>query len=148
MVKYTTPQAKYSGKSTLLKMKAVAIAKVSLYKTMRLPPKVQACPRQNGQYERLPGSPRSKTAGTGEVHDGPKNHGRYVYGFQRGPKKRPIRLRFLAGPKKTANTFTVFGTSPTPSINVLAGFLGPLRTIHVLTFFLRAAKNYKRTGCS
>ena len=103
-------------------MKAAVVVKVSLYKTMRLPPKVQACPRQNGQYGRLPGGPRWKrpvrarsttgpktTADTFTIFSGSKKSGRYVYGFQRAPKKRPIRLRFSARLKKAANTFTVFG---------------------------------------
>ena len=117
-------------------MKAAAIVKVSLYKTMRLPPKYRRAPRQNGQYGRLPGGPRSKTAGMGKVpgglrakrlvrarsttgpkttadtftvFSGPKKSGRYVYGFQRAPKKRPTHLRFSARPKKAADTFTIFG---------------------------------------
>ena len=55
-----------------------------------------------------------ETASALAVFGGPPKSGRYVYGFQRGQKKRPIRLRYLAGPKKTADTFTVFTTSPTP----------------------------------
>ena len=93
-------------------------------------------PVENCRYGRLPGGPRSKTAGTGEVpgglrakrlvrarsttgpkttadtftvFSGSKKSGRYVCGFQRAPKKRPIRLRFSARPKKAADTFTVFG---------------------------------------
>ena len=103
-------------------MKAAAIVKVSLYKTMRLPPKVQACPQQNGQYGRLPGGPRWKTASTGDfpAARGQKRpvrarspvaseqSGRYVRGPQRAQKPRPIRLRFSAAPKKAADTFTVF----------------------------------------
>ena len=58
-------------------------------------------------------TPLPGTAGALAVSGGPPKSGRYVYGFQRGQKKRPIRLRYLAGPKKTADTFTVFTTSPT-----------------------------------
>ena len=136
MAKYTTPQAKYSDKNTLLKMTAAPIVKVSFYKTMRLPPKVQAYPRtkrpirarslaasgQSGRYVRGPQrakKPRpirlrflaapQKTADTFTVFSRAPKSGRYVYGFWRPQKKRSIRLRFSAGPQKTADTFTVFG---------------------------------------
>ena len=102
-------------------MKVAAIVKVSLYKTMRLPPKVQACPRQNGRYGRLPGGPRLKRPVRARSPAASEQNGRYVRGprrapkprpirlrFSAAPKKRPIRLRFSAGPKKTADTFTVF----------------------------------------
>ena len=101
--------------------------------------KYRCSPGQNGRHGRLPGGPRSKTAGTCDfpaapgqkrpvrarsttgpettadtftVFGGAQKSGRYVYGFRRAPKKRPIRLRFLAGPKKAADTFTVFGGPP------------------------------------
>ena len=107
-------------------MKAVAIVKVSLYKTMRFPPKLQACNRQNGQYRRLPSGPRWKTAGTGDfpAARGKKRpvrarspaaseqSGRYVQGPRRAQKPRPIRLQFSAAPKKAADTFTVFSGPP------------------------------------
>ena len=136
-VKYTTPQAKYSDKNTLLKMTAAPIVKVIFYKTMRLPPKVQGYPRtkrpirarspaapgqkrlvqatsrrpsgKNGRYERLPGGPRTKTAGTGEVPGGLRAKRPVRARSTAGQKPRPIRLRFSAGPKKAADTFTVFG---------------------------------------
>ena len=58
-------------------------------------------------------TPLPGTAGVLAVFGGPPKCGRYVYGFQRVQKKQPIRLRYLAGPKITADTFTVFTTSPT-----------------------------------
>ena len=129
---------------------------------MRLPPKVQACPRQNGQYGRLPGGPWWKTAGTGDFSAArglkrpvrarspaaSEQSGRYVRGPRRAPKPRPIRLRFSAAPKKVADTFTVF-SGPQKNGRYVYGFqrgpkkrlihlrflAGPKKTVDTFTVF-------------
>ena len=58
-------------------------------------------------------APFPGAAGTLAVFGGPSKSGRYVYGFWRPKKERPVRLRFSAAQKKTVNTFTVFKTMPT-----------------------------------
>ena len=62
-------------------------------------------------------TPPPGTAGTLAVFGGPSKSGRYVYGFCRPKKERPVRLRFSVAQKETANMFTVFKTMPTSKRN-------------------------------
>ena len=116
--------------------------------------KVQACPRQNGQYGRLPGGPRWNTAGTGDfpAARGQKRpvrarspaaseqSGRYVRGPRRAPKPRPIRLRFSAGPKKMADTFTVFSEAQKSGQYVYGFWRAPKKRPIRLRFSARPKK--------
>ena len=94
-------------------MTVAPIVKVSFYKTMRLPPKVQAYPQTKRPIRaRSPAAPWRKRPVLARSLAASGQSVRYVRGPQRAKKPRSIRLRFLAAPQKMADTFTVFNGAP------------------------------------